>query len=89
MLRSQNYNLKADVYSYGIVMWECATRADPFAGMPPFQVVFAVGNSGLRPEIPADCPPPVSELMQLCWHESADQRPAFDVVVATLHQMKF
>ena len=25
VLRSQNYNLKADVYSYGIVMWEVRT----------------------------------------------------------------
>ena len=88
MLRSQNYNLKADVYSFGIVMWETASRSDPFAGIPPFQVVFAVGNSGLRPDIPDDCPPPIAALMQQCWHESAESRPSFDVVVERLHLMK-
>jgi hypothetical protein len=36
------------VYSFGIVVWEVATRRDPYQGMPPFQVVFSVGNNGMR-----------------------------------------
>ncbi len=33
----------------GIVLWEVLTREDPYSGMPPFQVVLAVGTKGLRP----------------------------------------
>jgi hypothetical protein len=38
MYAAQRYTAKADVYSFGIIMWECVTRADPYDQMPPFQV---------------------------------------------------
>jgi hypothetical protein len=88
VLRSMRYTLKADVYSFGIVAWECASRQDPFAGIPPFQVVFQVGNSGLRPEVPADCPKRIANLMRRCWHEDPAMRPPFDVVVGLLTKMQ-
>ena len=50
MLRNERYTEKADVYSFAIVIWECLTREDPFAGLPPFHVVYSVGTKGARPE---------------------------------------
>lgn len=84
ILRNQRYTTKADVYSFGIVMWECFAREAPYANMPPFQVVFAVGTQGLRPEVPADCPPRAAELMQTCWAESPDVRPSFEDLLQLL-----
>jgi hypothetical protein len=88
VLRSLRYSYKADVYSFGIVVWECASRQDPFAGLPPFQVVFAVGNNGLRPEVPENCPKRIANLMRRCWHEDPNMRPPFDVVVGLLLKMQ-
>ena len=87
VLKSLRYTNSADVYSYGIVMWEVAARRDPYGGMPPFQVVFAVGNSGMRPDVPDDCPSPIAELMRECWQEAADSRPSFEQIVCRLHQL--
>jgi hypothetical protein len=70
------------------VVWECASRQDPFAGLPPFQVVFAVGNNGLRPEVPENCPKRIANLMRRCWHEDPNMRPPFDVVVSLLLKMQ-
>jgi hypothetical protein len=67
----------ADVYSFGIIAWECVTRSDPYGQMPPFQVIFAVGTQGARPAIPADCPPEMTNLITSAWAEEPADRPTF------------
>ncbi len=32
IIRGEKYSEKADVYSFGIIMWEVLTRKQPFAG---------------------------------------------------------
>lgn len=89
VLRHLHYTEKADIYrfkinvftlnfiSYAVVMWECLTREDPYAGMPPFRVIFCVGHEGLRPPIPPSCPPGYFTLVNDCWNEHALSRYNF------------
>ena len=39
-----NYTHKADVYSYGIVMWEIMSREPPFKNFRPHEIMNAVVN---------------------------------------------
>eukprot|EP01089_Gocevia_fonbrunei_P023390 TRINITY_DN984_c0_g1_i2.p1 TRINITY_DN984_c0_g1~~TRINITY_DN984_c0_g1_i2.p1 ORF type:complete len:518 (-),score=41.67 TRINITY_DN984_c0_g1_i2:49-1602(-) len=84
VLRNEHYTEKADVYSFGIVLWECITRMDPHSDMPAFQVIFAVGSQGLRPPMPKDCPKKLTELVTLCWDESPEERPTFLEIIELL-----
>jgi serine/threonine protein kinase len=38
VLRSQSYNEKSDVYSYGVILWELVTNEEPWADLSPMQV---------------------------------------------------
>ena len=37
VIRQEQQSFKADVYSYGIVMWEVVTREDPYGSMHPMR----------------------------------------------------
>mmetsp|Transcript_18116 Transcript_18116/g.54546 ORF Transcript_18116/g.54546 Transcript_18116/m.54546 type:complete len:1319 (+) Transcript_18116:310-4266(+) len=87
VLTNEKCTEKADIFSFGIVLWETASRALPFAGLNGMQAAMAVMNRGLRPEIPRGTPPPLASLMQACWAPAAASRPSFPEIVAALEGM--
>jgi serine/threonine protein kinase len=67
VMQSQRYTEKADVFSFGIILWEVLFRQVPYQGMNSVQVSIAVITQNLRPPIPADTPAELARLMQECW----------------------
>ena len=47
---------QADVYSYGIILYEIYSRKFPFGKKTRFQIELEVVD-GKRPDLPDDCPP--------------------------------
>ncbi|KAL4457609.1 hypothetical protein ABPG75_012474 [Micractinium tetrahymenae] len=76
----------ADIYSLGIVMWEAVAARELYPDLMAMQVILQVSQHGLRPEVPASCPPALAELMQRCWAQDAAQRPQAAQVVEELRQ---
>ena len=75
----------ADVYAFGILMWEVLTRELPFGGMGAGAIRAAV-LSGERPEVPLSCPTGLGDLMRDCWEEDPAQRPECSAILQRLKE---
>jgi serine/threonine protein kinase len=44
MIKKKSYGRKADVYSFGLILWEMVAGTVPYEDMTPIQAAFAVVN---------------------------------------------
>lgn len=79
---NEQYTLKADVYSYGIVLWEIASRMPPYTNMKnPHSLMKFVTLENGRPDmnfVDKECPIEWRMLMTRCWDKFPSNRPNFN-----------
>jgi serine/threonine protein kinase len=80
VIRGEKYDEKADVYAFGVIMWEVLTRKVPYEGRNFMNVSLDV-LEGRRPSIPLDCPTSFKKVMKACWHAKPAKRPSMDRVI--------
>eukprot|EP01024_Parvocaulis_polyphysoides_P014822 TRINITY_DN1621_c0_g2_i1.p2 TRINITY_DN1621_c0_g2~~TRINITY_DN1621_c0_g2_i1.p2 ORF type:complete len:263 (-),score=15.10 TRINITY_DN1621_c0_g2_i1:198-986(-) len=88
------YNEKADVYSYGIIVWELFARfviqvkVAP-SGTPQEVINYAKEAAfGTRQAIPKSWPKQLQNLVELCWNQDPKLRPNFDIICEQLIEMQ-
>ena len=95
MLRAEDYDEKADSYSYGVVLWELLAAQTPWNELHPMQVVAIVGYSDRRLTLPPEARDFASEnlvtraLADLFWEcasKSPRARPGFDEILERLER---
>eukprot|EP01130_Rhizamoeba_saxonica_P011824 TRINITY_DN4929_c0_g2_i1.p1 TRINITY_DN4929_c0_g2~~TRINITY_DN4929_c0_g2_i1.p1 ORF type:complete len:1295 (-),score=275.79 TRINITY_DN4929_c0_g2_i1:35-3886(-) len=86
IFRRTKYNHKADVYSFGIILWEIFTGKIPFEKLSTFSIPVSV-QKGVRPIIPKKCPKHYKQLIQNCWRGQPKKRPNFDKIQKALERM--
>uniref|UniRef100_A0A6B2LCI3 Protein kinase domain-containing protein n=1 Tax=Arcella intermedia TaxID=1963864 RepID=A0A6B2LCI3_9EUKA len=77
VLNREEYNEKADVWSFGIIVWEMVTYSKPYDGKPKNEVVVIVKRLQ-HLEMPAGAAPLYKRMMTMCWKEDPTERPTFD-----------
>ena len=74
------FTIKADVWSYGIVLYEIVTYGRfPYPGMTNAQTLEAL-QQGYRMPAPQNCPEKLYNIMLDCWREEPETRPTFETL---------
>ncbi|CDW80632.1 protein kinase domain containing protein [Stylonychia lemnae] len=90
-LENKPYTHKADVYSFGIVLWEIICREPPFKSYNAHEIIYKVINYKERPstsQIPKDCPRELINVMIKCWDQNPQNRPDFSDIVKELKKFQ-
>lgn len=75
-IKGKPYGLKADIYAFGVVCWECISRLTFFGDCRWISMISDRVAAGERPEVsPTYCPPLLRELIARTWHQKPKQRP--------------
>ena len=89
IMQARPYDNSVDVYSFALVMYFVFSGRVPFQDDPESDALLSFAHAvvaGKRPEIPASCPPKISDLIQKCWSGEPSERPSFEVVCNTLKE---
>lgn len=88
VIKTKSYTEKADIYSYGIILWEIASREAPFKTLNGYQVSVDVVEKKLRPTVQPEWPRPFTSLMERCWADDPITRPNFKEILAELRAIR-
>ncbi|CAB9511219.1 activated protein kinase catalytic subunit alpha-1 [Seminavis robusta] len=91
LLRRESSNTTAsDVYAFGIILYECFSRKDPYEGDDLNEILRQVADPSInrRPPVPKDCPHQLAALMADCVAANPDDRPSFAEIDSRLNRLQ-
>jgi len=81
----EKYDTSADVFSYGMVIYELITREEP--PVRKLRDGYSFKPDDFKSKIPADAPPKLWELMVECTATNPGDRPDFKTIVGKIKEI--
>lgn len=82
---SKGHGLEADVYSFGLLLWEICALRTPFDNLNcPEKFTTEAWTKGKRPSLAGNWPSSLRDLVDTCWDNDPNERPSMKVVWAKL-----
>eukprot|EP00200_Dunaliella_tertiolecta_P016210 CAMPEP_0202421856 /NCGR_PEP_ID=MMETSP1128-20130828/50555_1 /ASSEMBLY_ACC=CAM_ASM_000463 /TAXON_ID=3047 /ORGANISM="Dunaliella tertiolecta, Strain CCMP1320" /LENGTH=1194 /DNA_ID=CAMNT_0049029899 /DNA_START=159 /DNA_END=3743 /DNA_ORIENTATION=+ len=78
----------ADVYAFGITLWELFTAGQPYKGVPKALLGHRVVKEQRRPALPLVMPEGYRELLNKCWSHKPEHRPMFSEILGCLRELR-
>ena len=85
LLQGSPCSLQSDMYAFGMILWELASRTIPFKGKKK-KLIHQLIITGKTPPIPPDTPENLAKLIKLCWSMDPLKRPTINQALAILNQ---
>mmetsp|Transcript_49719 Transcript_49719/g.50107 ORF Transcript_49719/g.50107 Transcript_49719/m.50107 type:complete len:389 (-) Transcript_49719:416-1582(-) len=82
--KCQPYNLTADSYSYGIMLWQLLAIESPYANYSVKMHADLVVQKSYRPAVQKSWPLSWGILLRRCWSASINDRPALEDIQSSL-----
>jgi serine/threonine protein kinase len=82
--RSEPYNLTADVYSFGLLLWQVCSLDLPYDGMNRQDHSELVVHGNERPQLDSSWSTPLRILMKRAWEPDPAVRPSMDSIYKIL-----
>eukprot|EP01102_Stenamoeba_stenopodia_P006506 TRINITY_DN1787_c0_g1_i2.p1 TRINITY_DN1787_c0_g1~~TRINITY_DN1787_c0_g1_i2.p1 ORF type:complete len:1288 (-),score=192.66 TRINITY_DN1787_c0_g1_i2:91-3954(-) len=93
IMMDEIYTEKADIFSFGVVLWELYRRQHPYTEYAVahskyiYQLEDAI-TKGLRPSFPKEVHPGYVKLANQCMAGPPAERPSFETIHSELHKLK-
>eukprot|EP00187_Rhodella_violacea_P018384 CAMPEP_0184731336 /NCGR_PEP_ID=MMETSP0314-20130426/50619_1 /TAXON_ID=38298 /ORGANISM="Rhodella maculata, Strain CCMP 736" /LENGTH=431 /DNA_ID=CAMNT_0027197703 /DNA_START=153 /DNA_END=1448 /DNA_ORIENTATION=+ len=81
VLRGEGYSRKAEVFAYGVALWEACVGRAAYAGEDAVEVAYEVAEEGRRLDLGEVRWEKGRELIERCWREAPEERPEFEEIV--------
>ena len=84
VLRGERYDAKADIFGFGVVLWEMLAASIPHEGVDALVTAHRVAFGEARLTVPDWCPSDIAKVINACLDPDASKRPTTKEVLAML-----
>jgi sterile alpha motif and leucine zipper-containing kinase AZK len=88
ILRGEKYEESADVYSFGVILWEMLTCDIPFMGRSIAQITGVVGYHKESLSVPSRCNKNLRKIVNNCLLYDNDKRPTFEHILKYIEKLE-